>query len=288
MVMLTRANIKPLTRTCLFRAPSMPTIQDRRQTRAGRFYEIDGHSYPSVTTILQIINKPALLNWMAKAERDMVLTVSAQLYEDVAETPRMTQEAWRATMESRLGIVKAGHKQAAKAAEIGSQVHALVEWNLHKEMGHKVGPEPKVADKALWGFMAWEDWRKSVDLKPLFIEQVVYSERHGYAGTLDLIAEVSGKLAVIDWKTGKSIYEEAHLQNAAYRQAVREMGHGDPVQGLIVRLPKVDTDPEFEVVEALDEKESFEAFLNFLRGWTWAQKRQQEWEQKRCQAVASA
>ena len=34
-----------------------------------RFYTIDGRKYPSVTTVLDIINKPALGPWYAKQER---------------------------------------------------------------------------------------------------------------------------------------------------------------------------------------------------------------------------
>ena len=34
-----------------------------------RFYTIDGVQYPSVTTILEVINKPALGPWYAKEER---------------------------------------------------------------------------------------------------------------------------------------------------------------------------------------------------------------------------
>lgn len=250
----------------------MPTIDNRKHTRKGRMYDIDGTLYPSVTTILQAIGKPALVNWAAKVEREMVLEVSAGLYQDAPIGKRMSVSAWITSMQSRLTRTKAHQKELAKASEIGSQAHALIEWNLKARMLQQPGPPPKITDKAQWSFMAWEDWAKSVELKPIFVEQVVYSEKHGYAGTLDLLAEVNGKLTVLDWKTGKAIYCEAHLQNAAYRQAIREMGHGDPVQGIIVRLPKVETDPEFEAVEALPEAECFDVFLNTLRLWHWTTK----------------
>ena len=80
--------------------------------------------------------------------------------------------------------------------------------------------------------------------KPLMVEFTVVSHKYGYAGTADLLAEVNGVLTLVDWKTGKSVYREAHLQNAAYRQAVREMGLGDPQQGLILRLPKSTEDSQ--------------------------------------------
>jgi hypothetical protein len=92
------------------------TRQARRQTRAGRFYDVEElGSLPSVTTILSVIAKPALLNWMAKVEREMVLEVSADLYEAVHGTPKMSRTAWFTTMETRLGKAKAG----ARLSRIG-------------------------------------------------------------------------------------------------------------------------------------------------------------------------
>lgn len=248
----------------------MLTTEARKHTRKGRMYQIEDREYPSVTTILQAIGKPALVNWAAKVEREMVLEVSAGLYKDAR--PGMSEAAWITSMQSRLTKTKAHQKELAKASEIGSQAHALIEWTLKARMMEQPGPPPKITDKAQWSFMAWEDWARSVDLKPIFVEQVVYSEKYSYAGTLDLMAEVNGKLTVLDWKTGKAVYPEAHLQNAAYRQAIREMGHGDPVQGIIVRLPKVETDPEFEAVEALPERECFDVFLHALNLWQWTTK----------------
>lgn len=240
----------------------------RNDTNRGRFYEIEGVQYPSVTTILQVVGKPALVPWAAKVEREMVMEVSADLYLDCSETPTMSKPAWLTTLQSRLGKQKAATKELAKASEIGSQVHALIEWTLKGELCHKVGPSPRISDKAQWAFMAWEDWRKKVELKPIFVEQTVWSKEWGYAGTLDLLAEVEGKLTVLDWKTGKAVYDESYLQNAAYRRAIREMKHGDPLQGIIVRLPKVETDPEFEAVTVpFDEDWLFQRFINAMRLW---------------------
>lgn len=271
----------------------------RVHTNSGRFYQVeDGERFPSVTTILQAINKPALVNWAAKEERTMVLDCSANLYEDVASISKMSRMAWLTTMEFRLGKQKAHRKLLQKAGDIGTEAHNLVEWTLRDRLGIKQGPRPKACDKAEWAFMAWEDWAKSVNLKPRFVEQVIYSRKYGYAGTMDLYCELEIQglidyfkkknqevpaaltelasrkdvaLAVPDWKTGKAIYDESHLQNAAYRQAWREMGHGDSDLGLIVRLPKVETDPNFEVAVADPEGPSFEAFLHVKSVWTWMQ-----------------
>lgn len=258
------------------------STKDRVQKKSGRFYEIpEMGQVPSVTTVLSAIAKPALMNWAAKVEREMVLEVSTQLYLECPSTPRMTAVSWKTTLSTKLGKMKAAQKELEKAAAIGSQAHSLVEWTLMGELGLDVGPAPPISPAAALAFAAWQKWRETVHLKPVAVEQVVWSRTHGYAGTLDLLAEVNGVLSVLDWKTGKAVYSEAHLQNAAYRHAIREMGHGNPVKGFIVRLPKVDTDPSFEVVEADPEEESLKVFLHVKEMWQWNQAKEKLYEEKK-------
>jgi hypothetical protein len=260
------------------------TTKNRIQKQSSRFYDIEGDLLPSVTTICSVINKPALMPWAAKVEREMVLSVSADLYADCATTKQqMSRAAWLLTMNARLGKEKASAKEMAKASNIGTQCHELIEWTLRGELMHEAGPSPRISDTAQWAYMAWQDWRRAVNLKPIAVEQVVYSRKHGYAGTLDLLAEVDGVLTVIDWKTGKAVYSEAHLQNAAYRYAIREMGHGYPKEGLIVRLPKLESDPFFEVVKAKPEELMFPKFLDAKSVWTWAQEMDAEYQAKQQQ-----
>lgn len=267
----------------------MTTYLSKRENRSGsRWYTApNGTEYPSVTTILSVIAKPALIAWSAKVEREMVMNVSAQLYDDVAGTPKMSRMAYMNTLQARLGKEKAHSKELAKAGDLGSQAHSLIEWTLKAGMMEQPGPSPKISDKATWSFMAWEDWKKTVNLKPVHIEQTVWSDRYGYAGTMDLLAYVNGVLTVLDWKTGKAVYPEAHLQNAAYRHAIREMGHGDAQQGLIVRLPKVDTDPAFEVVTAKAEGPMLRVFLDTMEVWKWAQQSEKDYEKRKGEEVAS-
>lgn len=274
-------------------------MNKRENGKGARWYTTpNGNEYPSVTTILSVIGKPALIAWSAKVEREMVTNVSADLYLDTAGTPKMSKMAYLHTLQTRLGKEKAHTKELAKAGDIGSQIHSLIEWTLRASLMEEPGPSPHICDKAQWGFMAWEDWKKSVNLKPVYVEQTVFSERYGYAGTMDLLAYVNGVLTVLDWKSGKAIYPEAYLQNAAYRYALREMGHGDPAQGIIVRLPKVDTDPEFEVKVCPPEKHCMDVFFCAKKLWEWQQANDtykpaepkpeaaQEIEANQCEAVA--
>lgn len=262
-----------------------PATITRRDTKSGRFYEINGQRLPSVTSILQAINKPALIQWAAKEERLMTIEAAADLYEDIHSTPKMSRPTYVATLDARIGKTKAHQKLSAKAQEIGSQTHSLIEWNLRRLLGQKVGPEPKIEDKAMWAFMSWQDWAKRVSLKPLLIEQTIFSLTHGYAGTMDLFAEVEGVRTLIDWVTGKAVYGEKHLQVAAYEMALAEMGHDKAEAGLILRLPKLESDPDFEAVQVPDVLDLFPTFLAVKRVWDWwsanERKSRDAWEAKK-------
>lgn len=262
-----------------------PTVQTysvptRVEVNGRRFYRLpeDDALMPGVTTVLGAIGKPALVNWSANVERELVIEAAGNLWEDVPLGPKkMSRTAYIATLQSRIGKEKAHKKALTKAAEIGQQTHGLIEWNFRKELGQTVGPEPRISDKALWAFMVYEDWRKSVALTPLRIEQMIWSRRYQYAGTMDFLARIDlpdhGACTVLgDFKTGKAIYAEALLQQAAYVQALIEMGHATPpVHGLIVRLPKVETDPEPEVTLIPWEHQGqlFEIFLAVKALWWW-------------------
>src|SRR2546430_7579282 len=69
------------------------------------------------------ISKPALVAWSAKVERELVTSASADLYEDVAGTPRMSRAAYLVTLRSRLGLVKADRKSVVegKSVDLGGR-----------------------------------------------------------------------------------------------------------------------------------------------------------------------
>jgi hypothetical protein len=252
---------------------------------AGRFYQVGEHRYPSVTHILSAINKPALVNWAANTERAAVSEAAADLFETwtsagVLHTP-MPRSWFLSELAERLQGVKAHQKALAAAGDIGTQVHQKIEWTMKQQLGVLVGPEPTLNDAAEWAFMAFESWAYTVSLKPVMVETALYSTVHGYAGTMDLLAYVDGVLTLGDYKTGKAIYPESFLQSAAYQVALAEMGHPVPTQALILRLPKVETDPAFEVGLVPPVDELFPVFLATKRLWEWTYQNEAAYRERR-------
>lgn len=292
----------------------------RTDSRSGRFYDIPDDTgatvrMPSVTTILSAIAKPALVSWAAKEERLAVSEASADLHAEVMAQPQPRQlprAMYLLALEQRLGTTKAHVKALAKAGEIGTAAHAKIEWVLRRALGQRVGPEPLVPEAAAHAVRAFETWRAAVRLQPHLIEQTVWSRTHVFAGTMDLLATLDGTAllavleqqgpvtatlgdwlratptvrALIDFKTGKGIYGEAHLQSVAYQRALAEMGHGRVDGGLIVRLPKVATDPGFEVAVVPPARDLFPTFLAARQLWAWQYAQDATWRARTTRAIA--
>jgi predicted RecB family nuclease len=213
-----------------------------------RFYKIDGDQYPSVTTIIKCLDKPALVPWASKMQRE-----ADALLAMTAATPR-------AAAELILASGNAAYASSAKAADIGTEAHAAVEWFLK---GYPEGERPHLSEPAENCFQSWLKWWEKSGLTPVGIETVVHSSIHEYAGRIDVLAEKKGKKYVIDWKTGKDIYPEAHLQNIAYRAALDEMGM-KTYGGAMVLLPK--DGGAVKVVQARKDI-TVDHFLSVYRAW---------------------
>jgi hypothetical protein len=242
---------------------TIPSNSSRSWTR-DRFYTIEGCQLPSVTTILDVIAKPALGPWYAKQERRYF---EAAMLEVLSKPGARDPEYVLSAVVDAVGGVKAADREKQRAATIGTAIHAGIEWQLRTRFGEDAGPEPILPDAAAWAVESWKDWAKTIALEPLAIERTVYCEACGYAGTLDLYARVEGVLTVLDWKSGRAIYPEAFLQNVAYRHAAERQGLPS-IQGLIVRVPKLVDDPSWEVM-AVPETLGIDDFLAAARLWRW-------------------
>jgi hypothetical protein len=251
---------------------TMPTRSP--QTTTGRSYDIGGVRYPSVTTILSAIAKPQLLPWAAGLERTLVSSTAADLYAEHLATPAtLTRAAYLTRLQTRLGPARAHTTALATAGDIGSECHRLIEWTMRTALGAYAGPKPAARGAAYVALRAFEAWATSVSLKPMLLERVIHSSVYGYAGTLDLLARVNGVVTVIDFKSSRKIYSEAHLQVAAYQAALVGMGYLPPTGGgLIIRLPKTELDgPDVEVVQTAPFATLLPVFLAAKEIWAYGE-----------------
>lgn len=261
------------------------TTKNPKRSRGMYTIDLDGDGkrvkeYPSVTTILSKgVVKPALMGWATKLVQAQAIKAAGTAFEIAGASEG------RGTFENRVAEIikhdrRADRNESKKAMAIGSQVHSLIESALRVEMNVIHVPPVLVHIPPVFSvyypetqraFDRWCRWRKKQNFKPVFVEQVVWSEECEYAGTLDLLAEYpDGKQVVWDWKVSSGIYPEALAQNAAYLGAVVEMGHAKEkkITGGVLRLDKTEN-PESEwnehritIKESID---NFDWFLTILR-----------------------
>jgi hypothetical protein len=68
---------------------------------------------------------------------------------------------------------------------------------------------------------AFCDWRASLEsFEPIAWDLTVFSDKHNYAGSIDLIARVNGALYIIDFKTSQQVWVSHEMQVSAYRETV--------------------------------------------------------------------
>lgn len=222
-----------------------------RRIMMGRVYERQtpqGHiKYPSVTTIIgEGTNNHGLIYWAVNCVIEYIKNHLVDIAKGLI--------SWK---DIDLDKAKKYHEEVSKEArDIGSIVHRMIEDRVHSKMiwltleNRSSKKEPTYNHSFIMSFDIWresfevwmgfevsdeiaravynalnafEKWMKKVDFKPLASEMIVYNHRHRYAGTLDCLAYINGKLYVIDFKTSKAHYNTASFQISAYCKAVIEM-----------------------------------------------------------------
>ena len=222
----------------------MPKLEQHTSARGYRFYTLDGTKLPSVTTILGIVDKPALVPWANAQGREAV-------EEELA--PRVGDTLTRPMLDHALEQAKARPWRAKKeAADFGSETHRIIEGLL-------VGTAPHIPSRQSQAIRNFQAWQNLNNITLELTEVSVYSVEHGYAGTFDAMGWIDGLPVVCDWKTSKGLYMETALQLAAYAHAFEELGGAPAHRAFGLRLGKAQ--PEFEAKEVFDMDAAFEAFL---------------------------
>jgi len=207
---------------------------DKKSKKRGGFYWIDGKPYVSVTQVLRAIDKPSLRFWYGK-----------MVYYALVKDPSLSEQ----------DALSAPYQEMRRAASRGSTIHSLIEALKN---GNKLESVPQKFE----GYKnAFEKWRKDFNPQIIEHEKVIVNKEERYAGTLDMLAKIGGKLYVIDFKTSKSgeTYIEAELQVAAYLKAL-----GEATDTMIVGLSEKG---KYTVKNIANIDETYKAFLATKQLW---------------------
>ncbi len=151
----------------------------------------------------------------------------------------------------------------SEAIEIGNDAHAWIEDYI--TYGHVCSNPADHISHSVNAFLKWND-----RFKPSWndAERKIYCDKYKYAGTVDAVAKINGRVCVIDFKTSKKIYKPYHLQVTAYAQAIKRIdGLRQWPLGIILRLDKETGEYEQKVFEPKDHFHIFKKCLE-IKQWS--------------------
>jgi hypothetical protein len=216
---------------------------------------------PSVTTILDVLNKPALPWWGMGVGVEGVQELNRIVKNfDVLEYTKEEVVALLTEYKLTVNHVK------GKAADRGTSVHAALEaWYVQKTTGNispdgnAYMPDPQFfpEEERLY-VQGLVNFLTDAKLEPVASEVTVGSKSDGYAGRYDLLAYYGGEevcthltpkkekrealepgLYLFDLKTSSGVYPGSHFrQLAAYAKASVECGYETPDDCAVINVQK--------------------------------------------------
>jgi len=141
-----------------------------------RYYKIEGDNcYPSITSVISFINRKKFADWRA-----------------------------------RVGNEEANRK-CKKATTRGTKLHLVNEYYLQNK-DYESLPEYQVPLIEMMFKSEKSELDKRID-NIYYQEERMYSDKLCLAGTVDLICEVDGELAIVDFKTSEKAKPEEWLED---------------------------------------------------------------------------
>lgn len=230
-----------------------------------------------VTTILETLNKPALIPWAVGQTLD---ACREKVQPGVAYGENQLEAIWEWAKGAQ-------HRTKEQAAAFGTRAHELIEAYLHTSQAPDLAEEPVQVQNC---FALFEEYWAAHGLQVVDLEAYVADIWLGYGGTIDCLArDRAGNLVLLDWKTSKAVYTEMLLQVVAYGGAMAAMGLGMPASASIVRIGKEDAD--FEVVQVWSDIEQarvhYQAWKALVSVATWKGQTDSELQRRKKAAAAA-
>src|SRR6266849_914879 len=203
----------------------MPAPDLSIQTEHGRMYvhPHDGRRAPSITNVINMKSKPGIAYWGYKKCGEFV----ANNLDTIVGLARKDKAAV-------VDVVKgAPNRSTAESGNRGDLIHLWIEDRIRTEGQSPTNEEVMDTDdqsaRAMWKQFLGIEARYNPEW--LYSETTVWSDKWEYAGTLDWVARIAGKVTLGDTKTGNNVYPEVGMQvGAAANTDYAINDNGEPFQ----------------------------------------------------------
>jgi len=208
---------------------------------------------PSITTVLNVLNKPAIIPWAINKTADFI----RQGFDDLIKGNSFSIDSVYKLIEaSRL----ASEAAREEAAEIGTDAHDFLAAYLR---GISTGVCPKMPEEGPVRncINAALDWIGRHDVQPAIIEYPLYSRKFAITGRPDFIGKIDGEFSVLDFKSTKCLWPEVPLQMAPYAKMYEEEYGTLPAVRWGLRMDKVSGEFEDKKYLPATMEEDFDTFM---------------------------
>lgn len=285
--------VDPLT---LSGGPSVEVLSERVKdavnppglfrTEDHRYYWNGEGPYPSVTTVLKVLDKPAVTAWVARESvRALMLAV------DNGWITHWFMDEEGVDWDGLIGWATNQPKETTDvAAALGTSVHTFADMEARADGTAATGFQmPDEVKPYLQGFRGFLGFLEAQGGTIVSSEKGVFNLGEGYGGTYDLLVTLPGDgtspgqepppdLWLLDVKTSRYPYPEYALQLAGYGMAEFIALEGDPTQypmphvdryGILHLRPDAYPDTGWRLIEyPIDDRDRL-AFLAALCIWQW-------------------
>lgn len=251
-------------------------VSDCSKTRRkiGRIYQLPSGTLPKKIRYAKawesLTNKqcfPSITNVISAKAIDLTGWAKFMMGKHIRENMNTTENMYQLIAEAQ----GANDRYTELACSKGTEVHLACEENiLHAKEDH---------DFQYGGESYYDGYKKFIDdFKPEFlsVETTVYGKTDDglyYAGTIDFIARINGKIYAGDWKTSKVLHEEVGIQLSAGIHAQKMVGENDELIDIpweIEGAIGVHLIPDgYSVSKVQDLDYCWEVFQSLRKVWEW-------------------
>jgi len=231
----------PLEEYFLYNGNVRMTYQDDRHRYTAAVKQEDGKFgrdlwVPSATNIGNVYDGGKahnLAKWRARL-------ISEELYRLLEEKAFQFDEVDFAELWEKAMVEPDAYTK--RSTSIGDKVHGHAEDFLNSKINGTPFKPKKYKNKEINNCISGiEQWWEEEGHKWEWIasERKCYSVKHHFAGTLDAMGiDPDGRVGIIDFKTGKSVYDSHRFQIASYALMVEEEDNLNVDRRLILHLKK--------------------------------------------------
>lgn len=234
-------------------AYEVPYADPKKGMRPSTLADCKKHGWvPSSTTVLKVLAKPQLQDWLIRNAVNAVVTA-----------PDVPGEGLDAKITRVLDVERQQDQESQMAMDRGTAIHNAIE---NKFAGDPVDPEIWP-----WAEAAYDAIAKRGAVRG--VETIVIGD--GYGGRVDLVQETDDAVLIWDWKSAKTLpkkgaWQDHLIQCASYAAAfARSMKPSKPIRTGNVYISTVDQG-QFVVCEHGDWMPVYhDCWVPLLKVWSY-------------------